>query len=193
MRPALLRFPTLLVLAVLLGAGCASSSTRPAVAWRDGMQSWFDNGSVDPDEPPRSLWDARDEDALMRRLGYADVVAVGTLRLVAQVEDHSRPSQLTLAFGPDELLFGALDERLDERRQLMLRLDPGSPDFEVARKIQRQLPGTRYLVFFKQRPGLDGARRLLWSFYRPSAQLLAEVRTRYRWLEHERSAHRPAG
>jgi hypothetical protein len=173
-----------LLLLPVLAAGCASAQTdKPAVAWRDGMQNWFDTGSVDPDEPPRQLWDSQDEDTLLRRLGYADAVSVGTMRLVSQYEKHSQPSQLTLAFAPEEVLFGSLKAQLDTQRELALRLDRSSQDFELALRVQRQLPGTKYLVFFKQRPDRHGKRRLLWSLYKPSKRLLAEVRTRYHWLE----------
>lgn len=174
----MIRLSALLV--ALVSASCASTPTDPTVGWRDGMQELFDNGSVDPDEPPRHLWEHQDEEALLKRMGYADVVAVGTLRLVGQFTDHSLPSQLSLAFAPDEVLYGSLDDKLDAQRELMLRLDPGSRDFHVALRIQQQLPGTRYLVFLKQQPSRQ--RRLVWSFYKPSKRLMAEVRAQFRML-----------
>lgn len=165
----------------ILTAGCAGS-TKPEVNWRGSMGSYFENTSVKPGEPPRRFWDTADEELLLRRMGYADTVAVGTIRLVSGYE-HRGTGQLALAFRTREVLYGSIDQDKDTDGELRLRLDPSAADYSLARKIQKQLPGTHYLLFLKRRPRRDGKHDLRWAFYRPRRKLMAEVRARYRWLK----------
>lgn len=147
------------------------------------MDSYFENTSVKPGEPPRRLWDTEDEELLLRRMGYADTVAVGTIRLVTNYERRGTSGQLALAFRPREVLYGSIDKDKDTDGELHLRLDPSAADYNLAKKIQSQLPGTHYLLFLKRRPQGDDKHDLRWAFYRPRRKLMAEVRARYRWLK----------
>jgi len=147
------------------------------------MGSYFENTSVKPGEPPRRLWDSVDEELLLRRMGYADTVAVGTIRLVSKYEHRGRSGQLALAFRAREVLYGSLNEDQDTEGELTLRLDPSAADYSLARKVQSQLPGTHYLLFLKRRPRGGDKPDLRWAFYRPRRKLMAEVRSRYRWLK----------
>jgi hypothetical protein len=134
------------------------------------MVKVFSNQSVKPAEPPRDYWTRQDEEMLLRRMGFADIVAVGTLRVVSQCNRSGVPFQLTLAFRPEEQLFGKLEEG-----EVMLKLDATSDDFQRALGVQKDLVGTRYLMFFKRK----SEKELRWAFYRPTARLLDEIRTRY--------------
>jgi hypothetical protein len=151
------------------------------------MRIWFTSES-DPDAPPRRLWTGQDDDALQRRMGYADVAAFGSLRVVTQCSQYNSPSQLTLALRPYEVLHGSLEEDLGSSGEITLQIDRSSLGFERALQIQRQLPGTRYLLFLKREPVRDKEQRFHWAFYRPTRRLMAEVRTRYRALARRSAA-----
>lgn len=169
----------LLGLPMLALMGCAS---QPEVKWKRSMGNYFQNNSVRPAEPPRHLWDRRDEEMLLRRMGYSDTVALGTIRLVSHYTRRGHSNQLSLAFRARETLYGSLKQDLDQNNELHLRLGPTAGDYRYALSVQKQLPGTRYLLFIKRRPRKDGTHSLQWAFYRPRRKLLVEVRTRYRWL-----------
>ena len=147
------------------------------------MASYVENTSVRPGEPPRRLWENADEELLLRRMGYADAVAVGTIKLVSGVERRGSSGQLALAFRPREVLYGSLEADRDTGGQLRLRLDPSAADYRLAKRIQAQLPGTHYLLFLKRQPRRDGTNHLRWAFYRPRRKLMSEVRSRYRMLK----------
>lgn len=172
----------------ILLAGCAGSAPQ-GVTWKRSMSEVFDNSSVRPGEPPRRLWTRRDEDRLLRQLGYADAVALGTIRLVNKTSMRGR-RQLALAFKPTEVFHGAISRDLDSDGVLRLRLGPSSRDYHRAARVEHQLPGTRYLLFVKRKPGRRGKVRLRWAFYQPRRQLLAEVRARFRWLRQDRQQGR---
>jgi len=176
--------PRLLILTMLVTiAGCASRATT-ARSWSPQMAALFSDSSLKPDEVPREKWSRDEEDQLLRQMGFADTVAVGTLRLVSQYAPRDTPRQLALAFRADEVLHGSLDKELDDARELTLRLDPSSREFRLALHLQQQLPGARFVLFLKH----NARGELHWACYRPSAQLLVELRTRFAWL-----ARRPAG
>ena len=166
----------------ILSAGCAGSN-KQEVRWSGSMASYFENTSVRPGEPPRRLWDTDDEDLLLRRMGYADAAAVGTVRLVSGYEHRGASGQIALAFRPREVLYGSLKPDRDTDGEIPLRLDPSAADYNLAKKIQKQLPGTHYLLFLKRRPKGEGSHDLRWAFYRPRRKLMAEVRIRYRGLK----------
>lgn len=176
MNPAMFALTSLWILA----AGCAGTSQQ--VQWRGSMGTYFESASVKPGEPPRRLWENADEELLLRRMGYADTVAVGTIRLVSAMERRGS-GQMALAFRAREVLYGSLEQDKDAEGVLRLQLDPSASDNRMANKILKQLPGTHYLLFLKRRPRKDGKHDLRWAFYRPRRQLMAEVRTRYRWLK----------
>jgi hypothetical protein len=186
--PRELRFGLLLVF--LLGFNACASSQRVAPVWNASMGDWFSNDSVDPYQPPRGYWTDQDEDVLLRRMGYADSVVVGTLRVVSQYGRGEVASELTLAFHADELLFGSLERELDEAGELLLQPEPSSPEFRLALRIQRNLPGTRYLLFLKRQPQ-GKAERLRWALYRPTQQLLQEIRSRYTALRRHHDGRLP--
>ena len=165
---------TPILVLIVLTVGCASSQ-KPK--WNG--TTFFTNQSVRVQDPPRTHWSRQDEELLLRRMGYADMVAVGTLRLVTQCNRSEVARQLTLAFHPQEELFGALEEQLDGAGEVLIQLDPSSEDFNRALNVQQEMVGTRYLVFFKREPRSG---KLHWAFYSPSDRLLTEVRARYRWL-----------
>lgn len=179
------------LLLVLLANACASSQ-RVAPGWTASMGDWFSNDSVDPYQPPRDYWTAQDEDVLLRRMGYADTVVVGTLRVVSQYGRGEVPSELTLAFHADELLFGSLERQLDEAGEVLLQPEPASPEFKLALRIQRNLPGTRYLLFLKRQPQ-GKTEQLRWALYRPTHQLLQEIRSRYAALRRHHDGRSAGG
>jgi len=138
------------------------------------MGNYFANEALDADDSPRECWTPDDEDRLLRQMGYADTVAIGTLRVVTRYTPSvDRAGQLTMAFRPDEILFGSLSDRLDDEGQLQLHTGPDAPGSQ---------PGARYLLFLKQAKGKD----LRWASYRVSPRLLDEVRRRYAWLRRHR-------
>ena len=139
------------------------------------MGSWFSSDPLDPGNVRRE-WTREDEERLLRQMGYADTVAIGTLRLVAQYTPENAPGQLTLAFQPEEVLFGSLTGRLDGDGTLPLHPAPGQ------RQNLDELSGARFLLFLKQE-----GEQLRWASYRPSAKLLAEVRSRYKSLKKHQS------
>ncbi len=182
---------TLALASLTILAGCAGSG-KQEIKWSGSMESYFENTSVRPGEPPRRLWEHADEELLLRRMGYADAVAVGTIKLVNGVERRGSSGQLALAFRPREVLYGTLSKDRDDDGQLRLRLDPTAADYRLAKKIQAQLPGTHYLLFLKRRHRSDGTHGLRWAFYRPRRKLMSEVRARYLMLKragHKARAH----
>jgi hypothetical protein len=144
----------------------------------DHMEAWFNQGSLDGAMLPRSHWPREEEELLQRRMGFAEVAAVGELRRVTKVARSGQASDLALVFHPDEVLFGSLDGQLDDERALPLRLDPASPAFRDALRVERRLAGSRYLIFLRRGPG----GRFHWACYQPTAALVAEVRARYGWV-----------
>jgi hypothetical protein len=166
---------TTLAAALGLGWGCASTQTDTSPRWRQSMTGVFSNDSVTHDETPREYWSAADEELLLRRMGFADTVMVGTLRLLSQVERGEVTGELTLAFTPEEVLYGTTEGKLDGAGELTLQPEPGSEEFSRLSRVTQELTGVRYLLFLK-RPA-DGSIR--WGIYRPSPSLLAEVRNRY--------------
>jgi hypothetical protein len=174
----------LLVQSILL-LSCGSS--KPEVRWQDSMQDWFSNTSV-PLEPPRALWTREDEVLFQRRIGYADVASVGTIRVVNLSSVHDSDQQVSLAFRPVEMLYGSLADQLDDDKQIYLTLGPSDEDFQRALSAQRHLPGTRYLILVKWKPAKGDERvQTRWALYRADKQLLAEARAMYSWLKKKRS------
>jgi hypothetical protein len=186
----------LLVVIAALGAACGHDVD---LRWRPWMSRWYDDTSVVPPEPDRRYWTRRDEDLLQRRMGYADVAALGRLRLVNLESAFSSPQRLALAFEPLEVFYD--DDLLEEQGgELVLVLKGGDTDFELAAMREAFLPGRRYLLLAKYKPlrvpgGGTGWRASLWRpdpaarkelhwvLYRPDPLLVQQVRTMYRWLE----------
>jgi hypothetical protein len=174
------------LLAAPLLAGC--HAPPPRTTWRDDMVELFGKSSVRPDDPPRHMWNEADVDLLQRRLGYADCAAVGTTRVVTTFSTFSNAKQLALAFHPEQMIYGSLDDDLDRDGDLVMQLTPAQNDFRLAIQLQRLLPGTRYLLFLKRQPGQPPVWH--WALYRDDAQLIQEVRATYEILkrDHERGA-----
>jgi hypothetical protein len=187
MRRAELRALVTLALAipvVLIGCqGCGTSA--PTVRWKSGMQKWFANTSVQPDEPPRNLWTQKDQNLLQRRIGYADAAFVGKVRIVSEYSAYDQTSQVSLAVTPTKVLHGLLEADLSKDGAIMLKLDPSSEGFAAAVRSERR-PGTRYLVFIKRKPLQGKEYELRWALYQPTKELLHEVRAMYAWLEQAR-------
>jgi hypothetical protein len=151
------------------------------------MQDWFSNTSV-PLEPPRPLWTREDEALFQRRIGYADVASVGTIRVVNLSSVHDADRQVSLAFRPVEMLYGSLADKLDDEKQIHLTLGPSDTDFQRALAAQQHLPGSRYLILLKWKPEKDNEQaQTRWALYRADKQLLAEARAMYNWLEKKRA------
>ena len=93
--------------------GCGEPKPK-RVNWQDAMQVWFSNSSVRPTEPPRDLWTRKDEELFLRRIGFADIVAIGTVRVVTLFSSLGADQQVGLAFRPIEVLHGSLEDQLSE-------------------------------------------------------------------------------
>lgn len=172
----------LIQVTVLLGCS-AQSETR---AWSPSMGNWFTNDALSADDPPRAFWTRKDEEQLLRRMGYADAAALGTLRLVSQYSpSDDLPGSLSIAFRPDETLFGTLQTELDSEGELTLWLDPSSSEFRHAVKMRHNLTGARYLLFLKR--GTENS-ALYWACYRATPRLVDDVRTRYSWVNRRAAA-----
>ena len=172
-------------LALALG-GCQGTSTR-SVAWDPSMAPLFAGDPGAPSDQGARGWTAEAEEQLMQRMGYADAVAVATVREVRRHDKYGTPRFVGLDFHLREVLHGSLDGELDERRVLRLSIEEQQEEAlaSTVEKI-RQLPDTRFLVFIKRSPDGDGADRLRWAFYSPNRRLLARVRALYRDL-HEKA------
>lgn len=166
-----------IVLAALVGA--CGPSPQAAPGWNTSMSHVFSNDSVEPDRLPRQYWTADDEELLLKRMGFADTVVVGTVRVVSQLAQGGVARRLTLAFQPREVLYGSVEGQVDSDGELTLQPEPGTDEFRRALRAQKSLPGTRYLLFLKRR----GAGESRWALYQPSAGLLADVRGRYAALK----------
>lgn len=175
---------SLALLALLVGA--CSSGAGQNTAWRDDLTRIFSNNSVQPSEPPRELWTVADEEMLQRRLGHADCVAIGRMKLLSVYATFSSAKELSLVFRPKELLHGSLEGALDKDGDLQLQLTPSSSDdFRLALQLQKHLPGTRYVMFLKRQP--VGSRAVWhWALYRDDPKLVAEIRAAYELLRQER-------
>ena len=176
-----------LLLLLSLSGHLACGSTPKPVTWQDSMQSWYNNGSVRPDQPPRSLWERPDEDLLQKRIGFADLVVVGTAHVVTLFSALDAPRQLALAFRPQEVIHGSLDGLVDQEGELLLTIDSSDEDFQMAVKTFEHLPGSRYLLVLKRKPSKDSKKpQVRWSLYKPDKTLLREIRAMYHWLEQKK-------
>jgi hypothetical protein len=182
----LARSRTLLVLSTVALALAACGPSRDKRVWNESMKSYYSNTSVRPAEPPRTQWEHQDEDLLQRRLGYADVVVVGTAEAVNLYANFNTPKQIGVTFKPKRILYGSLEGLTDEQGNLYLQLDPGDEDFQMALRTFKHLPGSRYLLLLKHPPEKDGRKqrpKLHWATYNPDDKLLSEIEAMFRWLE----------
>lgn len=175
------------LVAAVAAAGCGGGKGVKPDSWRPGMERWYRN-PIRPSEPPRLYWSRREQDLFLRRVGHADVVALGTLRLINLFSQLGEERQMGLAFHADEVLHGSLEDHLDENGELYLSLKPGDQDFYLSVKVQRHLPGTRFvlLIKFKPTPGDNASKPrtvVRWSLYRHEKGLVRELRAMFRSLE----------
>jgi hypothetical protein len=171
--------------AVSLLAAC-SGSVGENTTWRDDLARIFSNNSVQPSEPPRELWSTSDEEMLQQRLGHADCVAIGRMKLLSVYATFSSARELSLVFRPQEVLHGSLEGSLDKEGDLQLQLTPASSDdFRLALQLQQHLPGTRYIMFLK-RQQVAGRKLWHWALYRNDPRLVGEIRAAYELLRQER-------
>jgi len=170
------------LLVALAAAGCGTA--QAPVTWSDDMALYFSNSSVRPSDPPRHLWTQADEELLLRRLGHAECVAIGSTKVVSEYSDLSSAKQLTMAFHPQEIVHGSLEGSLDKDGDLMLQLTPSIEDFRLAVQVQRELPGTRYIAFLKRKPAPDGP-VWHWALYAHDPALVTEIRAAYQLLEQQ--------
>jgi hypothetical protein len=147
----------------------------------------FSNNSVQPSEPPREHWTPADEELLQKRLGYADCVAIGRMRLLSVYSTFSAARELDLVFRPEVVLHGSLAGSLEGDGDLRLQLTPSSSDdFRLALTVQQRLPGTRYVMFLKRRPLAGGRVAWHWALYRDDPALLKEIRGAFEALHREK-------
>lgn len=184
------RARTAALLAAASSALLACKTSSSAVRWTDEMEQWYPNSSVRPTEPPRALWSRADEELFQRRVGNADVVALGTLRLVTIYRMFDAPRQIGLAFRPQEVLFGSLGAWLDKEGELQVPLNPSDEDFRMAAKANARLAGTRYLIVLKRKPSSDDRVVLRWAMYVPDEVLMTELRAMFKWFNKEREGAR---
>jgi len=169
------------IMLLLTMAACGPTTPDPA-RWQDAMREWYTNTSVRPPEPPRPQWERADEDLLLKRLGFADVVAVGTARVVTLFTMLDTPKRVAVAFLPEEVLFGDLANLIDKQGDLLLPVAPGDLDFQLALKVLDHIAGSRYVLLLKRKPGVQQP-QLRWSLYAPDRKLLAEIRAMFAWLK----------
>jgi hypothetical protein len=184
-------------------SGCRARTPATAPALPDA--TWFDN-SLHLDLENERFWGRQDEENLLRQLGYADVVAVGSIQSIGLASHYGAERHLNLAFRPDELLHGTLDQELDRDRQLVVRIAASAEAFEIARRVPQWNSSVRFLLVLKHqcaREGGPGARRALersdqghcglrWAIYLPTARMLARVRTLFSRLREQRLGSRAA-
>lgn len=166
------------------------------------MVRWFTNAAAQPTDPPYAYWQRDEQELFLRRIGHADVTAIGTIRAVSNFGRQNAPSRVTLVFVPQRVLRGSLEGSLEEEGELLLALDDEDLDFQRAVKVQRYLPGQRMLVFLKKRPRKRRGRPrgegwvaslwrppptpkpvYRWALYRPEPALVAHVEALYRLLK----------
>lgn len=175
----------LLLLTLPMTAACGATAAT-ASGWQDSMEQLYDNASVRPSEPPRRLWDRGEQERFLRRVGFADAVALGTARLVTVHTMLGAPRRIAVAFSPREVLHGELEPLTDEQGELMLPIRAGDNDFQLALRVIDHLAGSRYLLLLKRRPAPGGSHDLRWALYDPEPALLKEVHAMFRWLrEHK--------
>lgn len=185
---------------VLAAAALLTACGDGRVPWRAEMTRWFNNASVTPTEPDPRDWSRGEWDFLLRRVGFADVAALGAMEGVMTFAELTSAREIGLTFRPIEVLHGSLSGVTDEDGALVLTLKPGALDFNNALEAAERVPGRRFLLFLKERPqrrarppaGWEGSlwqppvleKRYAWALYRPEPLLLTRVRTMYAWLAH---------
>ena len=152
------------------------------MAWDDSMHALFNGSPGEPTGRSARSWTPEAEEQLMRQMGFADAVAVATVREVRRHDRYGNPRDVSLAFRLREVLHGDLGDHLDPRQELMLDLKEEAGAFQSTVKHLRELPDARYLVFIKRQPGGEEGEGLRWAFYQPSPHLLDRVRALYRDL-----------
>jgi hypothetical protein len=140
------------------------------------MNNWYGNNSIDIDLSHGDQWTRKDEDLLLRRLGHADLVAVGTIRLVTHFSRYNTPRNMSLSFKPEEVLHGSLKGDLDQEQLLVMHISPNTHSFDIAKKIQDHPTKVHYLVLIKRKPLSNGQHQLRWVIYQPSREIMARVR-----------------
>jgi hypothetical protein len=168
-------------LCLLVLGGCASE--RPTTRWQPGMKAWFTNDSLHVDADRRKTWTREDEEQLLRQLGHADVVAVGSIHSLQQASHYGAARQLSLAFRPAEVLHGSLEGDLDRDRLLVVHVAPRGEAIRAARALPTRPGQSRYLLVLKRRPLPGGGHQLRWAIYQPSTTLLAHVRSLFARLQ----------
>jgi predicted small lipoprotein YifL len=176
MRPGSLGYVSsaLAVLTVLALLGCGPKAPGTTSLPDAALRTWFDN-SLHLDLENERFWGRQDEETLLRQLGHADVVAVGSIESIGLASHYGAERHLNLAFRPEELLHGTLDGELDRDRQLVVRIPATTEAFEIARRLPEWNGGLRFLLLLKR--AHDDARELCWAIYLPPSRLLAQVRT----------------
>jgi hypothetical protein len=180
---------------MLLALLCSGSCTRASVRWNSSLRQTFSLSAGRPTDPPYRYWEIGDEELFLQRAGFADIVALGEIRLVRRHTHLEKPLHIAYGFRPLELLHGDLEAHLDDTSEIMLTLARGSDDFRLAIASHRDSLGEQYLLMLKEVPSdaprrsafsgwraslwqapTAGARTYVWALYRPEPELLAYLR-----------------
>jgi len=184
------------VSAASLYAGCASTSTPPPrTGWTPEMSQLYNNEPAQLPGETMQQWSSSDREAFARRIGYADVAAVG-MADTSQTFEGRGCQRHTVTFVAEELLHGSIDRLADPTGRIALRLDNVDDEVLSNDRLARRLSGRRFLLLLKQTPhrpqppddavdtcspslATDPAMSYRWVMYWPNAAVVNQLRTIY--------------
>lgn len=141
-----------MALGVMLGAaGCGSGP--PHLAWEGWMKPWYPSRLPSAHDPPRSYERNRqDEQQLLRQLGFASLVARGTVQRSCRYTGYERLLGRCLVFVPDEVLYRVVPDWPDADREILLHLPspPGTTDRGAA--FAEAYLGQRFVLVLRDEP-----------------------------------------
>lgn len=174
---------TALALPLVLALACGGPQETVAVVtspFTDEHAVLFEDG-LDLVRDPRVLeghWLSSWEDELARRTGFADVVALVTIRTLRTDVDLDRRRTYRLMTHVDRVLHG---ERVGEEIVLIVR--EGEGGFGTVETNERQLLDRQYLAFIKWAEDEDGTVRARWHLSPATDQVAGRVRAALRRRE----------
>jgi len=165
---------------LLLLAACGGPAQTVAVVtspFTAEHEPVFENG-LDLVRDPRVLegpWLETWEDELARRTGFADVVALVTVRTLRTDVDLDRRRTYRLITHVDDVYFG---ENVGEELVFITR--EGEGGFQTVETNERRLLDTQYIAFLKWAEDADGIVRARWHFSPATDQVARRVRSALR-------------